>query len=101
MDLLSGSGVIIVRLMQRASNNRGGKKVKSNVQEMLETQVYQQFIANVEIREDSYYKDLVIDKNFSSIIYTIRIQEEAACLIMDEGLILLYNVEWFHIPGSG
>ena len=78
--------------MHKHSSIRTGKQVKSNVQEMLESQVYQQFIANVEIREDSYYKDLVIDKHFNSIIYTIKIQEEAACLVLDEGLILLYNV---------
>jgi hypothetical protein len=75
-------------------NTRRGKPANSNVQEMLESQVYQQFIANVEIREDSYYKDLVINKNFNVVVYTIKIQEEAACLIMDEGLILLYNVTW-------
>lgn len=73
-------------------------------QELLEFQVFSNFLTSVAFKTEEYYKELIIEKtmNFESI--TVQADSiPTAKIILDHGLIIIYNVRLPHAghPGVG
>ena len=71
---------------------------EAGFQELLEIQVFKNFLDIVKYRPDAYFKDLIIEKTMNIESITVHAENiPSAKVILDQGLILIYNVHYSDI----